>query len=435
MTFPAPPEPCLLPAAAPPTANPPVQVRDATSPLAAALLDSRARWRDLALLAADLMFETDAAGRFAFLGPDRPLGHAAEALLGTPATALLATQAADPCDPALPPRGLRAWLRTADGSLRCLEFAALPVAGGGLRGIGQDVTAEEAQLATTARSLRSATALVRLLGTAQRSRAAGGEATSALEALLGGILLVLGCSAAAVLEATANGWRIAAAVGAPGPLPDLAGAWGTAPRSAGPLALVPVAPSLALAAWRDPPPDAEVLGVLAALVPSVAALQAESVRQRELDRAARTDPLTGLLNRRGFAEALAVGRRGRPDGVLAYFDTDGLKALNDLHGHATGDDALRALAVRMAAILRPGELAARLGGDEFVLWLPGVDLPEAGARCGPVGAPGPLPGQPDLGPLVRASVGLAPASADDDMTSLMEQADAAMYGRKRAREA
>lgn len=429
MTLAASPEPCLLPAA-----SSPATARDATSPLAAALLDSRARWRDLALLAADLLFETDAAGRFTFLAPDRPLGHAAEALLGTPAAALLAMQASDPFDPAWPPRGLRAWLRAADGTLRCLEFAALPLEGGGLRGIGRDVTTEEAQLAATARSLRSATALVRLLGTAQRSRAAGGEAACALEALLAGILPALGCRAAAVLEATAKGWRIAAAAGTPGPLPELSWSRGMTLHAAGSLALVPVAPGLALGAWRDPAPDAEDLGVLAALVPAVAALQAEAARQRELDRAARTDPLTGLLNRRGFAEALAEGRRSRPDGVLAYFDMDGLKALNDLHGHATGDDALRALAARMAAILRPGELAARLGGDEFALWLPGVDLREAGARCALVGAPGPLPGLPELGPLVRASVGLAPASAGDEMTSLMEQADAEMYGRKRARE-
>jgi diguanylate cyclase (GGDEF)-like protein len=428
MTLAAPPEPCLLPAASPPAA-----ARGATSPLAAALLDSRARWRDLALLASDLLFETDADGCFAFLAPDRPLGHAAERLLGTKAAAMLANPASDPFDPEWPPHGLRAWLRAADGTLRCLEFAAMPVEGGGLRGIGRDVTAEEAQLAATARSLRSATALVRLLGTAQRSRAAGGEAASALDALLSGILPALGCSAAAVLEAAEDGWHIAAAAGTPRPLPphDRTGPWDSTPRAVGPLALVPVAPGLALAAWRDPPPDAEDLGVLAALVPSVAALQAEAARQRELDRAARTDPLTGLLNRRGFAEALADGRHHSPDGVLAFFDMDGLKALNDLHGHATGDDAIRALAARMAAVLRPGELAARLGGDEFALWLPGVGLAEAGARCAPIGAPGPLPGQPELGPLVRASMGLAPASADDEMPSLMEQADADMYGRKR----
>lgn len=427
MTRAAPPAPCPAPAA--PPGDPP--------PLAIALLDSRARWRDLALLASDLLFETDAEGRFTFLAPESPLGHAAEALLGTPAAALLAAPGPDPFDPAVPPRGLRAWLRRADGTPACLELAALPLPGGGLRGTGRDVTEEEALAEVTARTLRRATALVRLLGTAQRSRAAGGEAASALAGLLAGILPALGCTGAAILEARDGAWRIAAAAGAPGPLPalDLPGPGDATPRQAGALALVPAAPGLALAAWRDPPPDAEELGVLAALAPSVAALQAEAARQSELDRAARTDPLTGLLNRRGFAEALAAGRRDRPEGVLAYLDMDGLKALNDRHGHAAGDAAIRALAARMTAALRPGELAARLGGDEFALWLPGAGLEEARARLAPIGAPGPLPDQPALGPVVCASVGLAQARAGDEMPRLMEQADAAMYGRKRARAA
>jgi diguanylate cyclase (GGDEF)-like protein len=407
-------------------------------PFAAALLDSRARWRDLALLGADLLFETDAAGRFAFLAPDAPLGHQAAALLGLPAAALLLPdQGTDPFDSATPPRGLRAWLRAGDGTARCVELTALPVAGGGLRGVGRDVTAEERQAEAIACSLRRATALVRLLGTAQRSRAAGGEAAAALAALLQGIGPALGCAGAAVLEAAETGWQVASSAGTVGPLPprEPGALADTTPRLAHGLALVPAAPGLALAAWREPTPDAEDLGVLAALGPSVAALHAEAWRQRELDRAARTDPLTGLLNRRGFAAALDAGRATRPEGVLAYLDMDGLKALNDRHGHATGDAAIRVLAARMTAALRPGEVAARLGGDEFALWLPGVTLEEAGLRCGPLGAPGPLPGQAALGPVVQASVGLAEARAADAVPQLIEQADAEMYGRKRARAA
>ncbi|MGG5822896.1 hypothetical protein ACLF3M_29045, partial [Falsiroseomonas sp. HW251] len=121
--------------------------------LATALLDSRARWRDLALLGADLLFETDEEGRLTFVAPDRPLGHAAESLLGRRLSALLAEPPArDPFAGGTPPRGLRLALRAGDGAIAWLEFAAMR-AGDGLRGIARDVTAEERQAEAAARTL------------------------------------------------------------------------------------------------------------------------------------------------------------------------------------------------------------------------------------------------------------------------------------------
>jgi diguanylate cyclase (GGDEF)-like protein len=89
----------------------------------------------------------------------------------------------------------------------------------------------------------------------------------------------------------------------------------------------------------------------------------------QLGSLAATDPLTELLNRRGFeAEAERLSGR-RADSVLAVFDVDHFKSVNDRHGHAVGDRVLREVAQRLASALRPPDRLARHGGEEFVLWL------------------------------------------------------------------
>jgi diguanylate cyclase (GGDEF)-like protein len=395
---------------------------------ATAVLESRARWRDLALLGADLLFETDADGRIAFLAPDRVLGQQSAALLGLPAATLLADgRAPNPFAASSPPRGLRSWLAGAGGSPACFEFTAVETASGGLRGIARDVTDQERQAEATARALRRATSLVRLFGLAQRSRSEGGAAAPALERLMTGLQEALGCGGVALAENNAGAWRLLHIAGE-------AGALATA-DPAGAL-LVPAAPGLSLAAWRNPPPDDEERDLLAALAPALAGLHAEAARQRDLARAARTDPLTGLLNRRGFADAVADSRARSPHGVLAYLDMDGLKRLNDRHGHAAGDAAIVAFAARVALGLGAEEVAARLGGDEFAIWLPGATREAAQARVAALGTPGPLAGFPLAGPeAVAASIGLAAVGVGDALEPLLERADAAMYERKRERRA
>ncbi len=102
-----------------------------------------------------------------------------------------------------------------------------------------------------------------------------------------------------------------------------------------------------------------------------AALLLKALKERQLlQAAARTDPLTGLLNRRALEEALQdLQREARTLGeplTLLYWDLNGLKALNDREGHAAGDQALKALGQALLRLCRKRDLAFRIGGDEFV---------------------------------------------------------------------
>jgi diguanylate cyclase (GGDEF)-like protein len=101
----------------------------------------------------------------------------------------------------------------------------------------------------------------------------------------------------------------------------------------------------------------------------------------ELETASQTDPLTGLLNRRGCMDRLQAclarqENRQRPL-TLLYLDLDNFKPINDKHGHDYGDDLLKQVAERIRAAIREGDLAARIGGDEFVVVLPDIACGEA----------------------------------------------------------
>lgn len=100
----------------------------------------------------------------------------------------------------------------------------------------------------------------------------------------------------------------------------------------------------------------------------------------EMHGMAVTDPRTGLANSRAFDEALARLLAAAGDGetnAVVLFDLDDFKGFNDRHGHAVGDEALRAFAGAVRGSLREGDLAARYGGEEFVALLRGLDAPAA----------------------------------------------------------
>jgi len=155
----------------------------------------------------------------------------------------------------------------------------------------------------------------------------------------------------------------------------------------------------------------------------------------ELGRQAQSDPLTGLLNRRGFQllfePALRVARRNGRALSVAMIDIDHFKRINDRFGHEMGDRVLCGVAGMLRQRVRSSDVVARMGGEEFVLMLPETDL--AGAR---VIAQELVDGlaahwQEAFGP-VTISVGLAGSRGDDtDPAALLARADAALYDAKR----
>jgi diguanylate cyclase (GGDEF)-like protein len=134
-----------------------------------------------------------------------------------------------------------------------------------------------------------------------------------------------------------------------------------------------------------------VLGVLvlvALLLAAVAATYARRLRRaaaraEALAGLANTDPLTGLLNRRGLEAALGVelGRARRYGGTLAvvFGDLRSLKGLNDRYGHDAGDRALQSVAHILGSQIREGDACGRVGGDEYAIVL--VNQGADGARA------------------------------------------------------
>jgi len=176
---------------------------------------------------------------------------------------------------------------------------------------------------------------------------------------------------------------------------------------------------------------------LAAEVDALAAqLEASRARIGELESRIDIDPLTDLLNRRGFQRelkrSLAYVKRYGAGAALVYLDLDGFKSVNDRHGHAAGDALLGAIAAALVRNVRASDVVARIGGDEFAVLLWNADGRAAAAKAAAleeiVHATPLRWGSSALA--VGASAGVALLGALDKADEVIARADAAMYARR-----
>lgn len=170
-----------------------------------------------------------------------------------------------------------------------------------------------------------------------------------------------------------------------------------------------------------------------------AALENLRARLEELERLADTDTLLPLPNRRAFLRELErvlyqAARHKTPAAVL-YVDVNGLKAINDCHGHQAGDVVLLHVARVLKASLRAGDMVARIGGDEFGLILDHLDEHAAKTKADLLAST--VAAEPvDLGRTcisVNVTAGLAMVRAGDGVETILARADAAMYAQRSER--
>jgi diguanylate cyclase (GGDEF)-like protein/PAS domain S-box-containing protein len=179
---------------------------------------------------------------------------------------------------------------------------------------------------------------------------------------------------------------------------------------------------------------AQQVGFVAALgcTGAMSAWQAQNHKRqhRALSTVSRTDPLTGCLNRRGFeersaAELGAMQRRGR-SGAMVVLDIDHFKPVNDIFGHAAGDELLCWVVRTLERVVRPGDAVGRLGGDEFAVLLPEIDADDAREVAGRIGEA--------LRERAPASLGVAHFPHDGpSLDELTRKADGELYASRLGR--
>ena len=188
-----------------------------------------------------------------------------------------------------------------------------------------------------------------------------------------------------------------------------------------------------------PPSRSSVMRLAAEVDKLAAALEASRAHIADLEARVDVDPLTDVLNRRGFerelARSLAYVKRYGTSAALVYLDLDGFKPVNDRHGHAAGDAVLKAIAASLMRHVRASDVVARIGGDEFAVLLWNLGETEATAKAAALEAAvfaTPVSWGASTF-VVAASAGVAVLWPLDTPAAVLARADLAMYARKAER--
>jgi diguanylate cyclase (GGDEF)-like protein/PAS domain S-box-containing protein len=174
------------------------------------------------------------------------------------------------------------------------------------------------------------------------------------------------------------------------------------------------------------------------VVETLRTVDAEVTAERVLQRQARVDALTGLLNRNAALDQVSAVLRQTPRTgdkcAVLFCDIDNFKGINDAHGHAAGDAVLAGVAQRIVASVRDKDPVARIGGDEILLLLVGVHDLDAAAQVGQkIRRAVRPPVDTDDGPVsCTLSIGVTLVASNDTVDSAIARADEAMYRAKDA---
>lgn len=439
-------------------------VRDVTMEhnLRPALIESRQRYKDLVEVSSDFAWEVGPDGAFVFVSSQSALGYAADELIGQRPAELVVDAAAYrpfPFQSDQPLDGVELWMRRSDDTLACVAVSCRPLhaADGtwlGARGVCRDITREREREAALMRA-RHREQILHYVVQAIRNEV---EPENMLTAAAAAAARALGAAGCRVFRmATPGTYTLSAEFGEAEGLPsadmeailaDIDDADVTLEREVGPWRVLGAVTDYRaainggvclckagdLAEWTDD--ERLLVGDIADQL----GIAIEQINNHErIVRLSRTDALTGLLNRRAFYDEEMPRRlrrleHARGSAALYYVDLDNFKAVNDLHGHQRGDEALVAVRDLLLEHSRPGDMIARIGGDEFVMWLDGIapEVAESRARR-LIDASGRLHrfsegAEKPLG--ISVGVAVYDPATKETLDELLARADVAMYSVK-----